>query len=247
MSRYSPTSQEVRTVADRAICIFASLNLECCLVGGLACSLFGISRTPGDVDLVIVTALHSQESLKRMLCDRDSNFFLVPSKKAFATYKVLWYGYPYRRCKVDILLPGIMNIPSVPKDRVEQRSGFPVMPLLPLLMLKLQAWEDHRNHYESYMREKQHTDVSDIRSLLKIARRNGISCGNASNSWIPSSLVEETKRRVKSWVERMGSAENHDWAAIGFDPPRQRRTKASKASASDCDRLAERLRSMYIR
>jgi len=169
------------------------------------------------------------------------SFFLVPSKKWYATYKVLWHGYPFRRCKVDILVPGIMNIPRVPGDRVEHQGGFPVMPLLPLLMLKLQAWEDHRNHHEGYMQVKQYVDISDIRSLLKIARRKGIRYGDPTQSWIPSTFVAETKRRVTLWAARVGDTENADWAAIGFEP--QRQTKKPTTT----DPLADLLRNMYIR
>ncbi|EMD36758.1 hypothetical protein CERSUDRAFT_51707 [Gelatoporia subvermispora B] len=232
----------LRDIARRAIDIFSSLGLQSCLIGGVACTLYGVQRVPNDVDLVVLTSTYSQETLKQMLCTRDPKFFTVASKKVFASYRVLWYGFPMRQCKVDILLPGIMNIPRPPTDKIEHISGFPLMPLLPLLMLKVQAWEDHRNHYERYMQDKQYTDSSDIRLLLRIARREGsIRYGDPVNRWIPSSLVEETKRRVELWVDELGSYETDDWTAIGFKPPAR-----SQKFTTD-DRLSDLMRSMRIR
>ena len=41
-----PTAAEVRQAAQAAVQIFGSHGLSCCLVGGMACLLFGNSRTP---------------------------------------------------------------------------------------------------------------------------------------------------------------------------------------------------------
>ncbi|OCH83898.1 hypothetical protein OBBRIDRAFT_799534 [Obba rivulosa] len=236
---YKPSSRVVRDVATRAIDIFSSQGLKCCIFGGLACSLYGVTRTPGDVDLVIFTTEHSLEELKQILCDNDSKFFLVPSMKPFATYKVLWYGYPtYRQCKVDVLLPGIMNIPRVPDDRIIYQNDLPVMPLLPLLMLKLQGWEDHRNHQEMYMRRKQHSDVSDVRGLLKIARQQGVHLADAAHVWIPPLLINETKRRVILWTEKIGSTESTKWKALGFGRPPQSTISANDALAEYLGRMS---------
>ena len=62
----------------------------------------------------------------------DSSFYLVRSKNWRATYRVLWhrlskdtYPRPSVDCKVDILVPGILNIPNVPQDHVACSRGFP--------------------------------------------------------------------------------------------------------------------------
>lgn len=74
---------------------------------------------------------------------KDSNFYTVASKDPRATYRVLWYRLGYSRsCKVDVLMPGIMNIPPVPAARIayrRSRSELPLISFLPLLLLKLQA------------------------------------------------------------------------------------------------------------
>lgn len=87
---------ELRDVAAKAVSIFASANLSCCLMGSLACKLYGTTRAPNDVDLIVLTSAHAQEPLKRMLAAADRNFTLVASKARFATYKVVWYRLPPR-------------------------------------------------------------------------------------------------------------------------------------------------------
>jgi hypothetical protein len=99
------------------------------------------------VDLVVQTDLYTQERLKALLVTANPDFYLVAAKTPGATYRVLWCRLTgYRRsCKVDILLPGIMNIPRVPRELIKRVQNLPVMPLAGILLLKLQAWEDHRN------------------------------------------------------------------------------------------------------
>lgn len=104
---------------------------------------------------------------------KDSNFYTVASKDPRATYRVLWYRLGYSRsCKVDVLMPGIMNIPPVPAARIayrRSRSELPLIPFLPLLLLKLQAWMDHGEADKFYLRVKQYVDVQDIGDLLELA------------------------------------------------------------------------------
>lgn len=228
MSRYgTPTKDEVTRVASEAISIFAKHKYSCCLVGGLACMLFGNSRTPNDVDLVVLDSPYGQETLKRILVDHPgSRFYLVDAKTPGATYKVLWYrldeylisSYSRNRrsCKVDILIPGIMNIPDVPLNKVVLLKGLPAMPLIGLIMLKLQAWEDHRNHNKNYMQVKQFTDVSDLEALLPIAIRDGRSVD--TESWIPASFVTAARERVLRFLASY-PAQSQNWRRIGFSVP----------------------------
>ncbi|CAL1712785.1 unnamed protein product [Somion occarium] len=192
----SPSSSEVLSVAQEATRIFASMGLQCCLVGGVGCLLYGCIRTPGDVDLVVVTYSYGQESLKNFLVAKNSNFYTRASKQIGATWRVLYYRLPgYRRsCKVDVLTPGIMNIPFTPTDKIVYLSDLPVMPLIPLLLLKLQAWSDHRASYRLDFQAKQHTDARDILRLLKIAVRKGEHLDKVA--WLPSTFVDAGKERV---------------------------------------------------
>ena len=164
-----------------------------------------------------------------MLVQADSDFYLINSRSPFATYKVLWYQrgrgqWHYnvgQRCKVDILVPGIMNIPAVPSQRVETLSGLPVMPLLPHLCLKLQAWDDHGKSYRSDMRVKQHVDVRDVNRLLEIAVVRRVSVRGQDAAWVPTAMVTEATKRAKRYVSGslgvLGSLESAaNWRAIGF-------------------------------
>ena len=111
-----------------------------------------------------------------MLARQSSRFELRPSRKRGATYKLLYYRHPdddYITIKVDILVPGILNIPSIPTERIHRVNKLPPMPFLPLLLLKLQAWHDHRASYRSDYNAKQWMDVQDIQALLPIAVRRG--------------------------------------------------------------------------
>ncbi|KAI0347956.1 hypothetical protein BDW22DRAFT_36981 [Trametopsis cervina] len=221
MPRYSsPTKQEVRTVSRKAIDAFAHYGLKCVLVGGVACALYGNSRTPTDVDLVILTSVYDPERLKELLVQRDSTFYLRPARTFGATYKVLWarlvpYAYqPYNSCKVDILVPGIMNIPDVPTKHILSIDDYPVMPMIPLLLLKLQAWEDHRNAVKDYLRDKQWQDVRDINEMLDIAARRGDKIKDVSD-WVPQDFIAAATPRVSKFLEQVYLSQPELWKAIG--------------------------------
>lgn len=42
----APTNSQVLDIARKAIDIFAKHGLKCCLTGGVASQLYGVSRTP---------------------------------------------------------------------------------------------------------------------------------------------------------------------------------------------------------
>ena len=177
------------------------------------------------MDLVVLTTKYSQEQLKEILITADSLFYLVASKDPRATYKVLWYrlgsddlGYASRpsRCKVDILQPGIMNIPDVPNRHIEMIKDLPVMPLLLLLFMKLQGWTDHRDSPKDYMRLKKYDDLLDIMQLLDVAMRRGENIGRGTR-WMPEEFVRAATGRMKEHITQAPAAEAK-WKAIGYKP-----------------------------
>ncbi|KAK7059922.1 helicase ATP-binding domain-containing protein [Favolaschia claudopus] len=215
----TPTLEEVEKVAHAAVKALASAGIRSCLVGGMACSIYGNSRVPSDVDIVCLTETHAQEELKRILVSNDSKFFTVRSKNPYATYRVLWYRLSYiRDCKVDVLTPGTMNIPLVPTRRIaykKDRSDLPLMPFLPLLLLKLQAWQDHQNADKMYLREKQHVDVRDIDELLELAIEKYDVDFKRDGQWLLETFVNTAAARVRVYVRHFPtSAES--WRSIGF-------------------------------
>jgi len=191
----------------------------------MACSIYGNPRVPSDVDIVCLTDKHTQAELKAILVNKNSNFYTVASKDPTATYRVLWYrlsglsGLRYKTCKVDVLTPGIMNIPAVPPSRIAyraSRSDLPLMPFLPLLLLKLQAWMDHRTAAKNYLVVKQFTDVGDIDELLELAVAEFNVDLKADRRWLPESFVKAAVTRVKSYVRNYPDSVKH-WREIGFN------------------------------
>jgi len=187
------------------------------------------NRIPRDIDMVIFTA-RDPEEIKRILVDSDKRkFFLVPSKKRDETYKVLWFRLsgrnPHpsdpsktvgRRCKVDILIPGTLDLPSIPRTRVcyTRVPDVPVVPLIVLIGLKLRGWVDHRDAELEYYRAKQVDDVADLEALLVIAVGAGISMKDAD--WLPRQFRKDARERARDFV-RFRPATKARFEALGFD------------------------------
>lgn len=156
-----------------------------------------------------------------MLVRRDSSFYLLQPRAIGAKYKVLWASVdkmnPWdcsRACKVDILTPGTMNIPHVPLKFIVTIDGFPVIPMIPLLLLKLQAWSDHVLASQAHQREKQYTDVEDIKTLLEIAIRRGENLRYTFR--LPRSFVDSGRMRIAAFSRAVESSKLEKWRMIGF-------------------------------
>lgn len=175
-----------------------------------------------------MSSIYDTEELKRILVRHNGDvFYLRPSKKRGATYKLLfaklgsadgtpaatpgtYYGLYSRSCKVDILIPGIMNIPSVESSRIVTIDGLPLV----LLLLKLQAWSDHRASDRYDYRQKQYTDISDLTALLAIAVRKQVDVRTAQ--WLPESFLEAARGRVSRYIVTVPSPQARLWREIGF-------------------------------
>ncbi|KAF9261313.1 hypothetical protein L218DRAFT_980962 [Marasmius fiardii PR-910] len=230
----NPTYEETRTATRATIRVLKTLGLHCCLFGSVACSHYGMSRSPNDVDMVVLGCVWTQEELKRRVVAADPNFYTVASRGRYAGHRVLWYRFPSsrsaliyprsssvngRRCKVDLLLPGIMNIPPIPTSRIHYKDGRgskPLMPFLPLLLLRLQGWEDHGESPKHWMRAKQSIDVADIVELLNLAeiKYPDVNLQN-DEVWLPVSFVDEAKRRVGLFIAKYTSTRER-WELLGF-------------------------------
>ncbi|SJL16602.1 uncharacterized protein ARMOST_20128 [Armillaria ostoyae] len=217
--RQTLTLSEVLQTTRDTVRTLSTLGFKCCLVGSVACSCYGMSRSPNDIDMLVLGCRFTQEELKRRVVAANTSFYLIASKDPYATYKVLWYRLPgYRRsCKVDLLFPGIMNIPPVPSNSIVHRrhpsdyQTLPLMPFIPLLLLKLQAWMDHGESPKYYMNAKQPTDVRDITELLNIF----VTAGNLGElgSWIPESFLKAGRSRRREFVRLYPHTANH-WSRV---------------------------------
>lgn len=139
----------------------------------------------------------------------------------FATYKVLWYRAPtYGTIKVDILLPGIMDIPRFPSSRIDSSNSLrlPCAPLAIILLLKLQAWSQHRAALEWYYSKEQTKDKSDLECLVPIAARRSVKPKEDVD--IPTSFLSQAQVRVSEYLRLYPScATKSGWNSMGFTVP----------------------------
>lgn len=239
-SLYTPTKPEIHETAQRVVSILRNRGLSCCLTGSTASSAWGASRTPKvhispqsaapfnftltedilqDIDIVIMTRSHEEESIKRFIAADDPAFYLVSSTNPRNFYKIVWYRYPGRpglAIKIDVLIPPTMSIPFVESDLIVIRNLLPLMPLLPQLLLKLQCWDDHRLSRYSDKRLKQYVDAQDVRELLIVANKRGVRVG--SEKWLSAIFKMQGERRVKSYVAQYPDTRGA-WSRIGFPCP----------------------------
>ncbi|KAG5653857.1 hypothetical protein H0H81_009936 [Sphagnurus paluster] len=214
------TAQEIRRVARTTIATLAGQGLESCLFGSAACAIYGMThRVPNDVDLVVLEDSLDPEEIKDMIVSANNNFYLVPAANPRNTYNVLWYYLPRnRRCKVDILTPGLLSIPDIPPEnvvRVDQFQDIPVTPLLPLLLLKLRGWTDHMEDPRRWMQEKASVDEEDIDELLELAVDDYDVHLDDESDWLPNWFIEEARERVDEYVQAWPDSEDY-WSQLGF-------------------------------
>ena len=178
------------------------------------------------MDILILNAPYDKETIKEMLTVANPAFYTVASKTIGATYRVLWYnprGWSISRrtdsIKVDILLPGIMDIPSISASYINTDNSrqLPAAPFSVVLLSKLHAWSQHRAAFEAYLNRKQYTDARDLEIIVPLAAANGV---RISEAVLPSSFVEAAKDRVLEYVRSYPSSGTiSSWRTIGFTLP----------------------------
>jgi len=221
-----PTKSEIEKAAHATVTGLETCGFStCCLVGSAACMTYGMTRVPNDIDIVVLNTNSTQEEIKRRLVSVDPLFFLIPSTNPRNTYKVLWYNlhprssFPSHACKVDILIPGILNIPAVPKQlvtssHIKGHGLVPVMPFIVMLLLKLQGWSDHRGSRWVNLQIKQYVDARDINELLQMVVRDG-KFDVRKEGWLPASFVRDGKSRATAFIREYPSSSVY-WKQIGL-------------------------------
>ncbi|PPR02818.1 hypothetical protein CVT26_009605 [Gymnopilus dilepis] len=233
---YTEDSQ-VRTeiiymVAKKVVDILQRIGIASALFGSLACHIYGNARAPNDVDILALPPVGrfvTAEWVKQAIANGDPEHFrLEAAKNPNATYRVLYYlvdgglappnTFHKDKCKVDVLLPGIMNLPSLSPHDIKWRTGLPVIPFSVLLLQKLQGWDDHRRMPEPYKFEKHAIDASDVQSLLKLEH---VVALRFSQPWHNRNLFNEeffnlSVRRVGEFAAMYPSSRD-DWGRLGFN------------------------------
>jgi hypothetical protein len=205
----------------------------------------------------VLSTAWSQEQLKRRLVELNPRFYLVDARNPMATYQVLWYrvseaqptspiansyyrtfsfSYSSRseiKIKVDILLPGAMDIPLFPTEKITWNAGLPSAPFILVLLLKLQAWYQHRYSTESRFREKQFADHNDLQALLDIACSKNVHIlpQAPSEAYLPQDLLMNSVTRVADHI-RLYPRCKSEWARLGFGVPTTTSTTTSASFSS---------------
>ncbi|KAG6816468.1 hypothetical protein H0H87_005828 [Tephrocybe sp. NHM501043] len=222
---------EVRTLAAEAtVAALRDLGYACAIFGSMACRLYGSSRLPNDVDVLVLGpgADQTQESIKDMLVAHSPDrFFLQSARDPAAQYRVLHYrpssdpaSSQKDIIKIDILLPGVMNLPPLAPSSVVMRSGLPVVPYPVLLLQKLQAWDDHRLSEEERYRKKVPIDAKDLLWLLTSSDVELVPA-DAKNAWSDRSLFSEafeklSRERIKALCAAIPTF-REKWAKLGLE------------------------------
>ncbi|KAF5352418.1 hypothetical protein D9756_006297 [Leucocoprinus leucothites] len=222
---------DIISAATATVAALKKHGMTCAAVGSLACKLYGdFGRDPKDVDMLVLqspgTPVRTAEEIKRLIVATDpSHFFLKYPRDILKPYRILCHRKtifdPY--CKVDILTPGIMNLPNIPhpspRKHITTISGIPLVPFSLLLALKLQAWSDHLVAREEYQRIKHVQDATDVGQLLDMKEK--VAELRRARPWHDSELFSEelqelTRMRVKNYCKQYPHRAVA-WRSLGFE------------------------------
>ena len=164
---------------------------------------------------------YSAPELKNLILRTNSrNFYLKMPRDPEADYRILWYRESYLgpECKVDILVPGIMHLPSMPSKRAIWIDGIPLVPFSLLLLHKLQGWDDHRLAEEAHKNRKQQQDAADVRKLMALAalREDLKSTPWDDPELFSDEFMELSRQRVKEYC-RAFPDRVEAWKRLGFE------------------------------
>ncbi|KAF8965754.1 hypothetical protein BDZ97DRAFT_1729735 [Flammula alnicola] len=224
-------TEVVCLIAKKVVDILNEIGFDCALFGSLACYLYGNARSPNDIDLVAFPPsgrLMDAEWLKQEIAGRDlDHFSLEHPKDPTATYRVLYFvvdrglapnnTFHKNKCKIDVLVPGTMHLPSLCGPSIKWQGGLPVVPFPLLLLQKLQGWDDHMHMVEPYKFEKHVTDASDVQALLKLEHVVSL---RFSQPWMDHMLfsrefMDLSVERVKDFCDMYPDSRS-EWFRLGF-------------------------------
>lgn len=169
------------------------------------------------------------ERLKQLIAERDPiHFCLGAPKDPTATYRILYFvvdqgltpanTFHRNRCKIDVLVPGLLHLPSLSGSNIKWRGGLPVIPFPVLLLQKLQGWDDHMHMSEPYKFVKHKTDAADVQELLKLEHVVSL---RFSQPWGNRTLFNQEFMSLSRWRIRefckFYPESAAEWSCIGFD------------------------------
>ncbi|KAG5636239.1 hypothetical protein H0H81_008669 [Sphagnurus paluster] len=262
------TTTEIDMAARTAIATLKTAGVpHACFVGGMACKLLGNTRRPNvsiasspnnlssdptivqDLDILCLTSTWTQEALKQRLVALDAGFYLIAARSPLATYKVLWYRLPVTdsRVKVDLLFPGVMNIPVIPPTRIitpstdayANRDKLRCAPPALVLLLKLQAWQDHRDAFESRFWGKQYVDADDLMALLPVVCAMGVDLRKEMEMEMLGALLALSLPRVERFMLQVPSSRAY-WETLGLVQKVEEAKEVEKVTKAEKAKKAEK-------
>lgn len=123
----------------------------------------------------------------------------------------------FERFKVDILVPGDMDLPDIYPDYVTKINKLPCAPLHLLLFHKLKAWSDRRYSPRRDQRAKTTADARDIGDLLGIANKTRLNVIK-DRDYITDTFRRASYRRLKRF-NRVYPEYTKLWMGLGLPNP----------------------------
>ncbi|KAF9523181.1 hypothetical protein CPB83DRAFT_863316 [Crepidotus variabilis] len=222
-SRFTfPSDLRMRTlhnISNDVVTILKGMHFHCAIFGSFACSLYGVPvlRQPNDIDILVLPPRPATtESLKRAIFDHDNERFgLEPSLNPDCQHKILYYRlkakdgphgfFAGNKCKIDIVVPGVMELPRINSSHIKWLHDLPVLPFSILVLQKLQGWDDHRQMLSNHKKyAKAATDARDVQHLLTL--ENQIKSSQSAQCWLGKEVltkefVESSERRVQLFCQ----------------------------------------------
>ncbi|TFK70157.1 hypothetical protein BDN72DRAFT_566804 [Pluteus cervinus] len=229
------TMDEIVQAATVTVDTLEKLRYPCYLFGSAACALYRSTeswhRTPHDIDIVVLARkFEDVEDIKQTIALSSNRFVLKPSGNPRNTYQILYFKVPRPRvgpnrrrrrwgprkeCKVDILLPGTLDLPRIPVKRISWLINLPVAPFKTLILLKLFGWYERRVDRRVEMRARSRQDATDIVKLLNFVMLN-CDVMDGGGEWCPSSLHERARDWVRLFIAQKPTTAGA-WGFLGFD------------------------------
>jgi len=176
-----------------------------------------------DLDILCLTPYRGGvEAIKRRLCQQDDRFYTVRARNPANKWKVLYWRTDseevgFERFKIDILIPGDLELPNIHPHFIIKIDKFPCAPLALLLLHKLKGWDDRCNSRRQDFLAKIPGDVRDIGDLLRIANELGLNI-TKSKPYISRSFREDSYERVRDF-SLQHRAYIPFWTGLGLHDP----------------------------
>jgi len=239
--------QTICRITKKVVMLLRDLEIDCALFGSAACWLYGNTRVPDvcsffhsyfklnlisqDIDLVAFPLPElSREPLKHIIQQAHPRLHLERSANPTASFKILYFYldgingprgfFPGNKCKIDILIPGILHLPHLSGSQIRQLGGLPVVPFSVLLLQKLQGWDDHRKQRWTDPKKyaKSSIDARDLQELLNLEQH--VVPLRVSQPWNDLSLFGEefmnlSRQRVQDFCDHFPTCK-HDFELLGL-------------------------------